>query len=248
MIWPCDGAFSRQNINCHRPLVVEKDDKYSLPAQKFGLADLVSLGCCFFYPAMHSFCFYWQCCKMVPRFHFQWWHPSYMLVHPAQNGWVSPLYYFHVDIFVHWSAYGVLILQLVSEIGVLCGEFSEVLQTKEKVLHLLLVYRCMGLLSWAWPQQATLLLFEVLFGWPFGLSVLFPLFSVWIHSAIFWLCNVNCLYPHHSSYEHFQYLLSTLQYCRDIFFSLQCLIRDSILKRVWKVTYSDTSLVYYSRM
>ena len=48
----------------------------------------------------------------------------------------------HTDIFVYQSAYGVAILQAVFKDEALCGEFSELFQTKEQVLYLLLTYRC----------------------------------------------------------------------------------------------------------
>ena len=48
IIWQCDGAVSRQNINYHRPLVVELKKTHPLPSLKSGLAGLVSLIVCTF--------------------------------------------------------------------------------------------------------------------------------------------------------------------------------------------------------
>ena len=47
----------------------------------------------------------------------------------------------------HRSAYGIPILQPASEGEAVCGEFSELFKMKEKALHLLHAYSCVGLQS-----------------------------------------------------------------------------------------------------
>ena len=92
-----------------------------------------------------------RCRRMVLTSPLLWWHPSYCWVHPSQNGWVGHVLHLHVDVFIHRSPYRVTILRPASEGEVLCRAFSEVLQTKEKGLHLLFVHSCVSLPSRALP-------------------------------------------------------------------------------------------------
>ena len=79
----------------------------------------------------------------------------YTLKYFYRNGNKKVLIFFfiYVDVFVRWSALEVPILWPASKGKALCGEFSELFQTKEKALHFFLIHRFVGLPSQAWLQQ-----------------------------------------------------------------------------------------------
>ena len=157
------------------PLVVEESGKHPLPALKSRLADLVS---CRLDPAMlcSYVCRRW--CRMVPRSHLLWWHPSHLWVYPAQT--------LHVDVYVHRSASGVPILRPVSEGEALCGD--RVLWAVPNEIKHCTYYSYadndVGLPSLAWPQQLHCSRWKRSLGArPFDLLVLVP---------PFWVLNVQC--------------------------------------------------------
>ena len=86
---------------------------------------------------------------MVPRSCLLQWQSAHAWVHLAQNGWVGHVHHLHSILLImslgtHFAA---SFKQWSS-----CQEFSELFQNKRESLALF-VYRCVGVLSWAWPQQ-----------------------------------------------------------------------------------------------
>ena len=87
--------------------------------------------------------------------------------------------------------YGVPFLQPASEGEAVCGEFSEQFQIKKKALHLLLVHRCVGLPSRAWPQQPHCSYLKGSFDIHLAWWCCSPFSQFWIHSTIFFLWNMK---------------------------------------------------------